>query len=163
MLAKIYGASAIYCIDINQNKVNFCKKMNLGICVDGRTSEIDCLIDLNDRLSPDLIIIATSDMSVLPKSVDIIRKGGTILIFGEPQKEINVNVDINKIYSKEVRLLTTYAATNEEIHEALHMITKKEIDVNKIITHRYTILESKDAFKKLHDRNDVIKAIIINK
>ncbi len=163
MLAKIYGASTIYCVDINENKVSFCKKMNLGICVNGRTSEIDCLIDLNDRLSPDLIIIATSDMSVLPKSVDIIRKGGTILIFGEPQKEINVNVDINKIYSKEVRLLTTYAATNEEIHEALHMITKKEIDVNKIITHRYSILESKDAFKKLHDRNDVIKAIIINK
>jgi L-iditol 2-dehydrogenase len=163
MLAKIYGASTIYCVDINENKVNFCKKMNLGICVDGRTSEIDCLIDLNDRLSPDLIIIATSDMSVLPKSVDIIRKGGTILIFGEPQKEINVNVDFNKIYSKEVRLLTTYAATNEEINEALHMITKKEIDVNKIITHRYSILESKDAFKKLHDKTDVIKAIIINK
>ena len=163
MLAKIYGASTIYCVDINENKVNFCKKMNLGICVDGRTSEIDCLIDLNDRLSPDLIIIATSDMSVLPKSVDIIRKGGTILIFGEPQKEINVNVDINKIYSKEVRLLTTYAATNEEIHEALHMITKKEIDVNKIITHRYSIGESKDAFEKVHNRNDVIKAIIINK
>lgn len=163
MLAKIYGASAIYCIDINQNKVNFCKKMNLGICVDGKTSEIESLIDLNDRLRPDLIIIATYDMTVLPKSVDIIRKGGTILIFGEPQKEINVNVDINKIYSKEVRIKTTYAATNEEIHEALHMITKMEIDVNKIITHRYSILESKDAFKKVHDRNDVIKAIIINK
>ena len=162
MLAKIYGASAIYCVDINQNKVNFCKKMNLGICVDGKTSEIESLIDLNDRLRPDLIIIATYDMTVLPKSVDIIRKGGTILIFGEPQKEINVNVDINKIYSKEVRIKTTYAATNEEIHEALHMITKMEIDVNKIITHRYSILESKDAFKKVHDRNDVIKAIIIN-
>lgn len=162
MLAKIYGASAIYCVDINQNKVNFCKKMNLGICVDGKTSEIESLIDLNDRLRPDLIIIATYDMTVLPKSVDIIRKGGTILIFGEPQKEINVNIDINKIYSKEVRIKTTYAATNEEIHEALHMITKMEIDVNKIITHRYSILESKDAFKKVHDRNDVIKAIIIN-
>jgi L-iditol 2-dehydrogenase len=163
MLAKIYGASAIYCVDINQNKVNFCKKMNLGICVDGKTSEIESLIDLNDRLRPDLIIIATYDMTVLPKSVDIIRKGGTILIFGEPQKEINVNVDINKIYSKEVRIKTTYAATNEEIQEALHMITKMEIDVNKIITHRYSILESKDAFKKVHDRTDVIKAIIINK
>jgi L-iditol 2-dehydrogenase len=163
MLAKIYGASTIYCLDINKNKVNFCKRMNLGICVDGRTSEIDSYINVDDKLRPDLIIIATYDMSVLPKSIDIIRKGGTILIFGEPPKEINVNVDINKIYSKEVRLLTTYAATNEEIHEALHMMTKMEIDVKKIITHRYSILESQDAFKKLNDKSDVIKAIIINK
>jgi L-iditol 2-dehydrogenase len=163
MLAKNYGASTIYCVDINQNRVNFCKKMNLGICINGRISEIGSKFNLNDRLSPDLIIIATSDMSVLHDSVDLIRKGGTILIFGEPQKEIKVNVDINKIYLKEVRIKTTYAATNEEIHEALDMITKIDIDVNKIITHRYSILESKDAFKKVHDRNDVIKAIILNK
>jgi L-iditol 2-dehydrogenase len=163
MLAKIYGASTIYCIDINQNRVDFCKKMNLGICINGRISEIESLFDLNDRFSPDLIIIATSDMSVLNKSVDLIRKGGTILIFGEPEKEIKVNVDINKIYSKEVRIKTTYAATNEEIHEALLMITNMDIDVNKIITHRYSLSESKDAFKKVHDRKDVIKAIILNK
>ena len=43
------------------------------------------------------------------------------------------------------------------------MITHMDIDVNKIITHRYSISESKDAFKKVHDRTDVIKAIIINK
>ena len=58
-------------------------------------------------------------MSVLCKSLDIIRKGGTILLFGEPQKEIDVNVDIGKLYSKEVKIITTYAATNKEINEAL--------------------------------------------
>ena len=163
MLAKIYGASAIYCIDINQIKVEYCKKMNLGICINGKTSEIDSYINLNDKARPDVIIIATSDMSVLCKSIDIIKKGGTILIFGEPQKEIKVNIDINTIYSKEIKIITTYAATTKEIHEALRIITNMEIDVNKIITHRYSILESKDAFKKVHDRTDVIKAIIINK
>ncbi len=163
MLAKIYGASTIYCIDINQNKVEYCKKMNLGICINGKTSEIDSYINLNVKPSPDVIIIATSDMSVLCKSIDIIKKGGTILIFGEPQKEIKVNIDINTIYSKEIKIITTYAATTKEIHEALRIITNMEIDVNKIITHRYSIAESKDAFEKVHYKNDVIKAIIINK
>ena len=163
MLAKIYGASAIYCIDINQNKVDFCKKINLGICINGLTSEIDNLVNLNDKLRPDLIIIATSDMSVLCKSLDIIRKGGTILLFGEPQKEIDVNVDIGKLYSKEVKIITTYAATNKEINKALQLITKMEIDVNKLITHRYSIADSKDAFEKVHGKNDVIKAVIINR
>ncbi len=163
MLAKIYGASTIYCIDINQNKVEYCKKMNLGICINGKTSEIDSYINLNVKPSPDVIIIATSDMSVLCKSIDIIKKGGTILIFGEPQKEIKVNIDINTIYSKEIKIITTYAATTKEIHEALRIITNMEIDVNKIITHRYSIAESKDAFEKVYYRNDVIKAIIINK
>lgn len=163
MLAKTHGASQIYCVDINQNRLNFCKKMNLGICIDGNTSELNKLIYITKKRQPDLIIIATSDMTVMKKSIDIIRKGGTILIFGEPQKNIKVDVDINKIYSKEINIKTTYAATNKEIHEALHLIKIKKIDVNKIITHRYNITQSKDAFENAHRRDEVIKAIIINK
>ena len=127
MLAKNYGASQIYCVDINQNRLNFCKKMNLGICIDGNKSDMNRLIYMTKKRQPDLIIIATSDMTVMKKSIDIIRKGGTILIFGEPQKNIKVNVDMNKIYSKEIDLKTTYAATNKEIHEALHLIKIKKI------------------------------------
>jgi L-iditol 2-dehydrogenase len=163
MLAKTYGASPIYCVDINQSRLNFCKKMNLGICIDGNTSELNRLIYMTEKRQPDLIIIATSDMTVLKKSIDIIRRGGTILIFGEPQKNLKVNVDINKIYSKEIDIKTTYAATNKEIHEALHLIKIKKIDVNKLITHRYNITQSKDAFENVHRRDEVIKAIIINK
>lgn len=162
MLAKTYGASQIYCVDINQDRLNFCKKMNLGICIDGNTFEVNKFNHVNKKRDPDLIIIATSDMTVLTKSIDIIRKGGTILIFGEPRKDIQVSLDINKIYSKEISIKTTYAATNKEIHEALTLIKNKKIDVNKIITHRYNITESKDAFEHAHSRDKIIKAIIIN-
>jgi L-iditol 2-dehydrogenase len=162
MLAKNYGASQIYCVDINQKRLNFCKKMNLGICINGNTSELNRLCDGDNKRQPDLIIIATSDMTVIKKSIDIVRKGGTILIFGEPQKDTEVNIDINKIYSKEINIKTTYAATNKEIHEALHLIKIKKIDVNKIISHRYNITQSKDAIENAHNR-EVIKAIIINK
>lgn len=162
MLAKNYGASQIYCVDINQKRLNFCKKMNLGICINGNISEFNRLCDGDNKRQPDLIIIATSDMTVIKKSIDIVRKGGTILIFGEPQKDTKVNIDLNKIYSKEINIKTTYAATNKEIHEALHLIKIKKIDVNKIISHRYNITQSKDAIENAHSR-EVIKAIIINK
>jgi L-iditol 2-dehydrogenase len=162
MLAKNYGASQIYCVDINQKRLNFCKKMNLGICINGNTSELNRLCDGDNKRQPDLIIIATSDMTVIKKSIDIVRKGGTILIFGEPQKDTKVKIDVNKIYSKEINIKTTYAATNKEIHEALHLIKIKKIDVNKIISHRYNIIQSKDAIENAHNR-EVIKAIIINK
>ena len=85
------------------------------------------------------------------------------MIFGEPQKNIQVTVDMNKIYSKEIDIKTTYAATNKEIHEALQLIKIKKIDVNKIITHRYSITQSKDALENAHRRDEVIKAIIVNK
>lgn len=162
MLAKIYGASQIYCIDINENRLNFCNSMKLGMCIEGNTSELNKIIFNKKNSQPDLIIIATSDMKVMKNSIDIIRKGGTILIFGEPQQFTKVNIDVNKIYSKEINIKTTYAATNKEIQKALDLIKTKDIDANKIITHRYSINKSKDALENAHRRDKVIKAIIIN-
>jgi L-iditol 2-dehydrogenase len=163
MLAKTYGSSQIYCVEINQNRLKFFKEMNLGICIDGNKSDFHRIFYDNKNHQPDLIIIATSDMKILSKAIDIVRNGGTILIFGEPQKDIKVNLDISKIYSKEIKIKTTYAATNKEILEALYLIKMKKIDVNKIITHRYNITQTKDAIENARSRNKVIKAIIFNK
>ena len=163
MLAKTNGASQIYCVDINQNRLKFFKEMNLGICIDGNNSDFHRTFYNNKNHQPDLIIIATSDMKVLRKAIDMIRNGGTILIFGEPEKNTKVNLDINKVFSKEIKIKTTYAATNKEISEALHLIKMKKIDVNKIITHRYNIAQTKDAFENARRRDKVIKAIIVNK
>ena len=85
------------------------------------------------------------------------------MIFGEPQKDTKVNIDLNKIYLKEITIKTTYAATNKEVHKALNLIETKEIDVSKIITHRYSITKSKDALENAYLRVKVIKAMITNK
>jgi len=163
MLAKKNGASQIYGVDINQNRLKFFEEMHLGICIDGTKSDFPRTFYENKKThQPDLIIIATSDMKVLSKAIDIIRNGGTILIFGEPQKDAKVHLDINKIFMKEIKLKTTYAATNKEISDALCLIKTKKIDVNKIITHRYNITQTKDAFESARSRNKVIKAIIVN-
>lgn len=163
MLAKTYGASQIYCVDINQNRLNFCNNLKLGVCIDGNRPNLNKIIYDNKEIQPDLIIIATSDMEVIKQSIDIIRKGGTILIFGEPQKDTKVNIDLNKIYLKEITIKTTYAATNKEVHKAINLIETKEIDVSKIITHRYSITKSKDALENAYLRDKVIKAMITNK
>ena len=149
MLAKKNGASQIYGVDLNPNRLKFFEEMHLGICIDGNKSDFLRTFYENKKThQPDLIIIATSDMKVLSKAIEIIRNGGTILIFGEPQKDAKVHLDINKIFSKDIKLKTTYAATNKEISEALYLIKTKKIDVNKIITHRYNITQTKDAFEK---------------
>ena len=163
MLAKTYGVSQIYCVDINQNRLNFCNNLKLGVCIDVNRLNLNKIIYDNKEIQPDLIIIATSDMEVIKQSIDIIRKGGTILIFGEPQKDTKVNIDLNKIYLKEITIKTTYAATNKEVHKALNLIETKEIDVSKIITHRYSITKSKDALENAYLRVKVIKAMITNK
>ncbi len=71
-----------------------------------------------------------------------------------------MNIDMSKVYSKEITLTTSYAASDYDTKEALELITSSRADVKSLITHRYSILETQKAFDHAHDGSDAMKIII---
>lgn len=60
----------------------------------------------------DLCIIANSDVLYLNEAIKVVRKGGTILFFGEPKANATVSIDFSEIYFKEIRIISSYSAIN---------------------------------------------------
>ena len=67
---------------------------------------------------------------------------------------------MSKIYSKEITLLTSYAASDNDTKEALGLIESSEIDVKKLVTHTYPILDSQKAFEHARSGENAMKIII---
>ncbi|MDX1373292.1 MAG: alcohol dehydrogenase catalytic domain-containing protein, partial [Nitrososphaeraceae archaeon] len=101
LIGRMYGAGKIYCIDINEYRLGYCETLKIGIPLNLRQNDIINKFGLSNNEYVDLIIIATSDLSVLREAVKIIRPGGTILIFGEPQMGNKIDLCMNELYSKE--------------------------------------------------------------
>jgi L-iditol 2-dehydrogenase len=136
--------------------------LNLGKSFNSKKIKIASNIPTSSEEFVDMVIIATSDFSVLNDSIKIIRKGGIILIFGEPQMEMKMDLNIDEIYSKEISIITTYAASNKEIIEAIELIDKKIINVKQIVTHKFLIKQSKEAIERIFRKKDTLKTMIIN-
>ncbi len=162
MLAKIKGARKIFCVDINEYRLEYNDRLNLGKSFNSKKVKIANIVPTSSEEFVDMVIIATSDLSVLNDSIKIIRKGGIILIFGEPQRETKIDLNIHEIYSKEISIITTYAATNKEIREAIELIDKKIINVKKIVTHKFLIKQSKEAIERIFRKKDTLKTMITN-
>jgi L-iditol 2-dehydrogenase len=162
MLAKIKGARKIFCVDINEYRLEYNDRLNLGKSFNSKKVKIANNVPTSSEEFVDMVIIATSDLSVLNDSIKIIRKGGIILIFGEPQRETKIDLNIDEIYSKEISIITTYAASNKEIREAIELIDKKIINVKKIVTHKFLIKQSKEAIERIFRKKDTLKTMIIN-
>ena len=162
LLGKMYGAGKIYCIDINEYRLGYCKTLKIGIPLDSRKNDIINKFGLSNNEYVDLIIIATADLSVLKDAVKIIRPGGIILIFGEPQMGNKINLCISEIYSKEISFITTYAASNKEINKAIELVNKKIIDVKKLVSHKFTLEESNKAIERVYLKKDTLKVMINN-
>ena len=133
MLAKHYGFGKIFCVEPSEFRRNFCKEHDIGITIKGDNTDV-CKKICMQANHVDLVIIATSQMTVFHSAIKILRKGGTILLFGEPNEECKLKIDFNEICSKEISIIPSYAASNEDVKRSFDLINKKLINVRQLIT-----------------------------
>lgn len=152
MLAQMKEFSKIFCFDVNEFRLDFARK--LGTVAKNAKS--------SDRFQKDVdvAIIATSNLTVLADAIEMVRKGGTIMMFGVPSKGATINLDMNKVYSKEITLVTSYAASDADTLEALNLIESGKINIKSLITHKYDILDTQQAFEHARHGDGAMKIII---
>jgi len=83
-----------------------------------------------------------------------------VMMFGVPSKGAMINLDMSKVYSKEITLVTSYAASDADTKDALGLIESSQIDVKQLITHTYPISDSQKAFDHAKTGDNAMKIII---
>jgi len=162
MLAKANDFGKIFCFDINDFRLDFAQKFGITKAFSSNEDAKKKILDETEERGVDVAIIATGNLQALSDSVDYVRKGGWIVLFGVPSKGATLELDMSTIYSKEITLVTSYAASDIDTKESLKLIETGKVPVGKLITHRYSIFDSQKAFDHAHSGEKAMKIIITN-
>jgi len=163
MLSIVHEFDKIFCIDVNEFRLEFAKKFNITDAIKSSVPDIkQKILDQTDNRGVDVAIVATGSLQALSSAIDLVRKGGTIVMFGVPSKGAMINLNMSVIYSKEITMISSYAASDSDTTAALELIQSSKIDVKKLITHRYNIKDSPKAFEHAYHGVDSMKIIITN-
>ncbi len=161
MLAKDKGFEKIFCLDVNDFRLEFAKKFQITQSINSNdSSRKEKILHETENRGVDVAIVATGNLKALDDAIELVRKGGAVMMFGVPSKGDTMNIDMSKIYSKEITLTTSYAASDYDTKEALELIKSSRADVKSLITHKYSILETQKAFDHARDGSDAMKIII---
>ena len=160
MLAKANEFSKIFCFDVNDFRLNFAKTFGATTLKSGDSKSISHVLDETNNQGVDVSIVATGSLHAVSDAISCTRKGGIIVLFGVPSKGATMNIDMSVIYSKELTLVPSYAASDTDTKQSLDLIASGKVDVKKLITHRYTLLESQKAFEHAHSGDNAMKIII---
>ena len=161
MLAQSKKFSKIFCFDVNDFRLDFAKKFKDTETINSAdNNKVEKIFEQTEGRGVDIAIVATSNLKALEDSIKMVRKGGTVMMFGVPSRGANIDLDVSTIYSKEITLVTSYAASDNDTKEALRLIESKEIDVKQLVTHTYPILDSQKAFDHARSGENAMKIII---
>ena len=161
-LAKLAGAGKIFVVDINHFRLDFSRKFNSDTYfLNAQTQDYYKIIKGNTKnRGVDVSIVATSSLTALSNAFEITRKGGSIILFGVPSKDSQFPLEASKLYSNELSIIPSYAASELETNEALNLLAERKINLDFLITHKYTLEQSPNAFFCAHTANDCMKIII---
>lgn len=145
-------------VDQDKFRINFGKKEQIG--EEFFDSNKELLKKFDSKI--DLCIIANPDVLCVSQAIKVLRKGGSILFFGEPKENSKVRVDMSEIYSKEITLLSSYSATNEDFKNSIEFLTENQARFSKLISHEFSFQNALKAIKLAKDGENRIKVVVSN-
>lgn len=152
MFAKAVGARVIVTSRSAEKRQ---KALELGADV-----AIDSEGDWNEQLDGEKadVVIETVGAATFQKSLDQLRKGGTIVTFGASAGD-TINFDLRSFFYGQYNMLGTTLGSHDEYQEMLSFIDKHRI--KPVIDASYSLENAREAFEKLADAKQLGKIALI--
>ena len=109
----------------------------------------------------DLAVVATGASAAIRGAFDLVRRAGTVNLFGVPPKESRLDVDLQQVYLRGIRIVPTYATGEEEIREVHALRTSGRLALADLVSHRIPLSETARAFEIARDPGASVKVVVM--
>lgn len=160
-LAVLRGAKVI-ASDLSNYRLDIAKKMGAWATV--HANEKNDIINEVRKLSDeqrgaDIVIEATGSISVWESSMQMVRKGGFVLLFGGTKTGSTLQIDANRMHYAQITIKGVFHTTPRCVETAFQLLEMGVIHEEDFIQHAYPLEQVEEALKE-HANQLVIKNCI---
>lgn len=157
---KAFGATDITVVDVEQKRLDYAMKLGATRVINAREKDVVRELDaLTGQVGTEKVFEAAGSPVTIAQTPYLVKRGGTIVLVGlSAQEEINYN--FAKIMAKEATVKSVFRYKNI-YPRAISAVADGKINISGIITHEFDFDNIQKAFDcVIHDKNDVVKAVI---
>lgn len=159
-LAYLKGAKVIVS-DLSEYRLEIAKKLGAHtVILSDDNLETNIKASTPDNRGVDVLIEATGVISIWNQSINLVRKGGEVLLFGGTAKDTKLEVDANVLHYDQIVVKGVFHTTPYHVNKAMELLKMRVIDSTDFVQGEYPITKLEDAILEHHSQN-VIKNCII--
>jgi L-iditol 2-dehydrogenase len=115
-----------------------------------------------DGRGVDIAVVTAPSLEAYKAGLSVCRKGGKLCVFApiEPSKYLQMSP--KELFFSEIQIIPSYSTSHLETRAALKLIKSGRINVKKLITHRFRLVEAAKAFKTASESKESLKVIVLN-
>ncbi len=128
-------------------RLTIAKAFGLNENIDASTSDsVRSIKEMTDGRGADAVILAVAGNGLIRPAMDATRPGGRVLLFAQTQHGEAI-IDPASVCVDEKSLLGSYSASVDLQEESARFVLGREMDLERLISHRFPLAESIDALQ----------------
>jgi len=163
MLARIAGASQIFISDFVDYRLRAAKRFGADLVVNSQRK------NLNRRVrkatmgrGADVVIVTAPNTRAFSEGVKICRGGGTLCLFAPAQPGVYARIRPHRLFFSEINVVPSYSTSHIETRAALELLSSGKIKAGDLITHRFPLYRTREAFKTAAENKECLKVVVTN-
>jgi L-iditol 2-dehydrogenase len=159
-LAKRTGARVITS-DLYAARLTMAKSLGLNGTIDASKADAGKTVrEMTEGRGADAVILAVAGSGLIGPAMEAARPGGRVLLFAQTTRG-EVTIDPSAVCVDEKTLLGSYSASVELQEESVRFVMNREMDLERLISHRFPLERSVEALKlAAHPQPDSMKIAI---
>jgi L-iditol 2-dehydrogenase len=157
---KAMGITDISISDVVESRLSFAKNLGAKRTVNVANEDVcKAVNEMTDGKGVDIVIEASGNKSAVAQTVQIIKRGGSIVMVGYSQDDMT-GFDFNNLILKEAKIITSRRYKNM-YPKTIKAVSEGLVPIKDIVTHKYSFEETDKAMQyAVSNKDKVIKAII---
>jgi alcohol dehydrogenase len=147
-IAKKYGIGKVIVLGTKKDRLKIAKELGADITINVlEENYIEKVLKETNGIGADIVIEATGNPEGISEAIKLVRSRGKIIMKTTCGKHSNINA--TELVVKEIELIGTRCGPFDK---AIDMLAKKEVEVLKLISHRFQLENILEAFKLINER-----------
>ncbi len=149
---RLRGASEVTLVDKNPARLEAAHAL-------GADNRLDSL----DRLKPDfydLVVDATGAIPVMSRTIEFVRHGGKVLLFGVPPNGQKMSLEAFPIFRKGLTILSSFTSLRNSM-QAVDLLVSGRIRVGELISHRLPLEELQHGIELIEGGLENVKKVMV--
>jgi 2-desacetyl-2-hydroxyethyl bacteriochlorophyllide A dehydrogenase len=161
LLSKLKGAGKVIVTEINPLRAAKAEKLGADYVINPKECNAEEeIMKITKGIGADVVIEAVGSAITYSQAFTFVRKAGTILVFGAAPADATIEVKPFDLYSRELKIVSTYAGTYDTFIKAINLIENKKINPADIISHKISFADINEGINDAESNKDIIKTVV---
>jgi len=161
-LAKVWGAHPVIGITRSAYKRKLAEELGADMTLSSGPESVRAVKEATGAQGADIVIECTGVASALADAINMVRLGGTILLFGITSAT-QMSLPFYQLYYKELKIVNTRAAIGEDFPPTIDLVARGALNLKPLVTHVVPLLDLEKAIGMLvADEDHRMKIILDN-